>query len=291
MPSRKVSEDDSVFSGRTVVITGASSGIGRQLAADMAVRGASVVITSHDEERLRQTEAELRSAGDIHARCCDVRDAAQVVSLVEYVEHTCGHADILINNAGYAVYRPFEESSVHEVLDILDVNLGGAMRCAKAFLPGMIARRSGRIVNVSSIGGEIIITPNAVYCAAKHGMVAWSKAIRYELEQFGVGVNVICPGHTTTRFHEHATFRRRDADRNPHRRSLDPEAVSAAILEAIRRDRPVTYVPAWHALLVWALRVCPLLTEPLWARISRKRINQLYMRMRAEQAPSDGGPT
>lgn len=291
MPPRKVSEADSFFNGRTVVVTGASSGIGRQVAADMAASGASVVITSHDKERLRHTEAELRSAGRIHAFCCDVRDAAAVASLAQYVEQTCGHTDILINNAGYAVYRPFEESTVDEVLDILDVNLGGAMRCTKAFLPAMIARRSGRIVNVSSIGGEVIITPNAVYCAAKHGMVAWSKAIRYELERFGVAVNVICPAHTTTHFHEHPTFRRRDADRNPHRRSLEPETVSAAILDAIRRDRAVTYVPAWHALLVWALHACPVLTDPLWNRISRKRIDQLYRRIRAEQSPSDGGPT
>ena len=291
MPSRSVPEADSFFSGQTVVVTGASSGIGRQVAADLAARGASVVITSHDEKRLRQTEAELRSAGRIHARACDVRDSAAVVALAEYVEQTCGHADILINNAGYAVYRPFEESPLAEVLDILDVNFAGAMRCTKAFLPAMIARGSGRIVNVSSIGGEVIITPNAVYCAAKHGMVAWSKAIRYELERFGVAVNVVCPGHTRTHFHAHPTFRRRDADRNPYRRSLEPEAVSAAILEAIRQDRAVTYVPAWHALLVWALRACPLLTNPLWDRISRKRIDQLYKRIRAEHSPSDGEAT
>ena len=292
MQSRSASDASSAFAGRTVVVTGASSGIGRQVAGDVSALGASVVITSHDEGRLRQTEAELRTAGHrINAFCCDVRDRAQVASLAQYVEQTCGHADILINNAGYAVYRPFEESTVDEVLDILDVNLGGAMRCAKAFLPGMIARRSGRIVNVSSIGGEVIITPNAAYCAAKHGMVAWSKAIRYELEPFGVAVNVVCPGHTTTHFHDHPTFRRRDADRNPRRRSLTPVAVSAAVLDAIRRDRPVTYVPGWHALLVWALRVCPLLTDPLWDRISRKRVNRLYAQIGAEQARGDRGPT
>ena len=105
---------------------------------------------SHDG-RLRQTRSRApHSRGrQVHAFCCDVRDSSQVDRLAEYVEQTCGPADILINNAGYAVYRPFEESTVDEVLDILDVNLGGAMRCAKVFLPGMIARRSGRIVNVA----------------------------------------------------------------------------------------------------------------------------------------------
>jgi short-subunit dehydrogenase len=284
----RASESDPFFAGRTIVVTGGSSGIGRQVASDACACGATVVITSHDEQRLRQTEAELRAAGlHIHAFCCDVRDARQVAGLVAYVEQTCGHLDILINNAGYAVYRPFEESTVDEILDILDVNLAGAMRCAKAFLPGMTSRRSGRIVNVASIGGELIITPNATYCAAKHGMVAWSKAIRYELEPFGVSVNVVCPGHTKTHFHDHPTFRRRDASRHPKRRSLSAAAVSAAILDGIRRDRVVTYVPRWHALVVWALNVFPFLSSPLWNRVSRRRIDQLYARIRAEPPCGD----
>src|SRR5258708_12375495 len=117
------------------------------------------------------------------------------------------------------------------------------MRCTKAFLPGILERRSGRIVNVASIGGATIITPNAVYCAAKHGMVAWSLAMRYELERFGLHVNVVCPGHTSTHFHDHPTFRRRDADRRPGRRSLTSAAVSAAVLDGIRRNPVITYVP------------------------------------------------
>ena len=80
-------------------------------------------------------------------------------------------------------------------------------------------------------------------------MVAWSKAIRYELEPFGVAVNVVCPGHTTTHFHDHPTFRRRDADRGSRSRSLTPAVVSAAILEAMQRNRVVTYVPRWHGVL------------------------------------------
>lgn len=284
-----VSEAEACFAGRTVVVTGGSSGIGREVAADLAARAARVVITSSDEQNLRETAAELRSAGlPVHAFCCDVRDAAQVARLAAHVEETVAPADILINNAGYAVYRPFEESTLDEVLDILDVNLGGAMRCAKAFLPGMIARRSGRIVNIASIGGATIITPNATYCAAKHGMVAWSKAIRYELEYLGVKVNVVCPGHTKTHFHDHPTFRRRDVHRDPKKQSLMPAAVSAAILDAIRRDRPVTYVPGWYAGVVWALGAFPFVADRLWDRISRRRVQQLYERIHAERSSSAG---
>ncbi len=272
------------FSDRVVVITGGSSGIGLSLASDLSDQGAHVVIVSHDALRLGEAEEALRRSGrNVSVFLCDVRSSEQTAALAAHVSRTWGRTDILINNAGYAVYRPFEESTTEEVLDLLDVNLAGAMRCTKAFLPGMLERRSGRIVNVASIGGATIITPNAVYCAAKHGMVAWSLAMRYELERFGLHVNVVCPGHTSTHFHDHPTFRRRDADRRPGRRSLTSADVSAAVLDGIRRNRVITYVPSWHRFLAWSLRVAPPITAPIWRYISLKRVDQLYRRMDAER--------
>jgi short-subunit dehydrogenase len=159
----------------------------------------------------------------------------------------------------------------------------GAMRCTKAFLPNMIQRRSGRIVNISSIGGETIITPNAVYCAAKHGMVAWSKALRYELARFNVKVNVVCPGHTKTNFHDHPTFRRRDPYRRKSACSLTAQQVSDAVMDAINTDHVVTYIPWWQGLVAWGLNAFPFLTRLYWNRISLKRIEQLYEQIELEK--------
>jgi short-subunit dehydrogenase len=161
------------------------------------------------------------------------------------------------------------------------------MRCAKAFLPSMIAHRSGRIVNIASIGGAAIITPNAAYCAAKHGMIAWTKAIRYELAHFNVSVNVVCPDHVQTSFQDHPTFKRREVYRGKDTarkwgRSLTVEDVSREILDAIRHDRAVTYVPRWQGLVVWALNALPFITAPIWDRIMQKRIVQLYEQIEAE---------
>jgi short-subunit dehydrogenase len=240
-------------------------------------RGAYVIICSNESENLDEARSQLSSVSPrIEACVCDVRNTDQVLGLAHYVLERYGKIDILMNNAGYAVYRPFEESSIEEIFDIVDVNLCGAMRCTKVFLPSMIARRSGRIVNVSSIGGEMIITPNATYCAAKHGMVAWSKAIRYELGRFNVKVNLVCPGHTKTNFHNHPTFRRRDPYRNKNARSLTVEDVSAAVMKAIRQDRIITYLPWWQGLVVWAVNALPFVTGPVWDRIAQKRIGQLY---------------
>jgi short-subunit dehydrogenase len=279
------SDSSSPFRDQVVIVTGGSSGIGKQVALDLLAAGAIVTVTGHDEGRLTEARAELASSfPQVEAAVCDVRSASAVVRTVDGVLARRGRVDALINNAGYAVYRPFEESSVDEVVDLVDVNLSGAMRMTKAVLPGMIARRAGRIVNISSIGGEAIITPNAVYCAAKHGMVAWTKALRHELAPFGVRASVVCPGHTLTHFHDDPTFRRRDPYRGKPSRSMSADRVSRAILDAMRRDRVVTYVPAWLGLMTWTLNALPFVTRPVWDRIASRRINQLYEQIDAERA-------
>lgn len=271
------------FVNKIVLVTGGSSGIGKQVAKDLLAMGARVIICSHETFKLEQARIELARAGPVNACECDVRYTEQVNRLAGYVRKQHGYVDILINNAGYAVYHPFEESTLEEILDLVNVNLSGAMRCTKVFLPDMITRRSGRIVNISSIGGETVITPNATYCAAKHGMVAWSKAIRYELARFNIAVNVVCPGHTITNFHDHPSFRRRDPYRHKNARSLSTEAVSASILDAIVKDRVVSYVPRWQGLVVWALNVLPIVTNPIWDWITQKRISQLYEQIEKER--------
>lgn len=285
--SEREKMNSAISENLVIVITGGTSGIGKQFAKDFANQGAQVVVCSDSSQSLAQTRTDFEQAGlKVDTQECDVRSANQVRHLADYTLNQYGHLDILINNAGYAVYRPFEESSVDEVLDLMDVNLTGAMRCAKAFLPSMIQRRSGRIVNISSIGGETIITPNAAYCTAKHGMVAWSKALRYELSHFDVKVNVVCPAHTKTNFHDHPTFRRRDPYRRKNARSLTVEQVSGAVMSAIQKDRVLTYVPWWQGLVVWSLNVLPFLTLPVWDRISRKRVEQLYDQIELEKAKS-----
>ena len=282
--SYNADKQDQSFADKIVLVTGGSNGIGKQVAKDLLSCGAYVIICSNETENLHETHYKLRLVSPrIDACVCDVRNTDQVLHLAHYVLERYGKIDILINNAGYAVYRPFEESSLEEILDIVDVNLSGAMRCTKVFLPSMIARRSGRIVNISSIGGEIIITPNATYCAAKHGMVAWTKAMRYELVHFNIAVNVVCPDHVKTNFQGHPTFRRREVYRKEGVRSLTVKAVSRAVLDAIRHDRVVTYVPAWTGLVVWVLNALPFIVGPVWDRLMQKRIVQLYKQIEIER--------
>jgi short-subunit dehydrogenase len=268
-----------------VVVTGGTSGIGERLALDLLRLGARVTVCSDDPASVAAFVRRAPPGATLAAEVCDVRDTERVQRFARDVEQRQGRVDLLVNNAGYAVYRAFEESSTDEVLDIVDVNMQGALRCTKAFLPGMIARRRGGILNVSSVAGYLPITPNAAYCAAKHGLVGWSQALNYELERFGIWVGVLCPDHVQTGFQKHPTFERRARHRTRPER-LTVEAVSAAALDAISRKRLVTFVPRRSGAIAWAMRVAPWITEPLWRRVMLRRVEQLYDEMAREAGPS-----
>jgi short-subunit dehydrogenase len=267
-----------MFEGETVVITGGSSGIGKSLARAFLRAGAEVTIVGNQPERLQQALEELKAiSGSVTALPCDVSDLRQVRELVGQQEKVRAPG-ILINNAGFATYTPVEQSSSEEIASLIGVNLLGAMYCTREFLPGMIARGGGRIVNISSVAGKLVITPNATYCAAKHGLVAWSEALSAELHRFGIGVHVVCPGRVETPFFDHPTFKARPPSRvTSFRVSLDK--VTQATMQAVQQNRFLTYVPRSFGLAAWLTGLAPGASRRLVARVNRSRIAALYDRV------------
>jgi len=146
----------------------------------------------------------------------------------------------------------------------------------------MRAQGGGHIVNVSSIGGTMIITPNSSYCASKHGVVAISEALSYELEPIGIGVSVICPGRVETAFFDHETFRTR-ARRPETKLTVPIEDVSTAIVRAIDTRRPMTYVPSYLGIMSWTFHVAPWIMKPLYRKLMRRRMRSLYASARSIQ--------
>ena len=154
------------------------------------------------------------------------------------------------------------------------MNFAGHVLCTKAVLDGMIVRRSGHIVNIASVAGLFTLTPNAVYGAAKSGIVAWSRALRVELDRYGVGVSVVCPGRVETPFFEHETFRRRRARRETRLTVALPTVVEA-VLDAIRRNREIVVVPRYWSWFARALVVVPYGLRAHHALL-RRRVDDLY---------------
>jgi short-subunit dehydrogenase len=189
------------FEKKIVLITGASTGIGRSLAIDFAKLGAVVIGCGRSKERLDQTLNEIRSANPSSTMIpCDVGNREQVQSMMAKVLEQFGRIDILINNAGIGMRKPFVETSLETVEEIMRTNYLGMIYCTHAVLPSMIARRSGHIVNISSVAGIAGFLNIAAYCASKFAMNGFSESLYHEIKPHGIHVSVICPGRVRTDF-------------------------------------------------------------------------------------------
>ena len=260
------------FQDRVVLITGASNGIGRRLAIDLAARGAIVVGCGRSPERLQAVAAEMRSTSPRSTTIeCDVSKLDQVREMVNSVLSSFGRIDILINNAGIGMRTPFVDTSIEVIEALMRTNYLGAVYCTHAALPSMIARGSGHIVNISSAAGKIGTLNIAGYCASKFAMNGLSESLYYELKPLGIDVSVICPGPVRTDLNK--SF----ADippKSPASLVVSPEFVSAAIIKAIEDKRFEVVLPRWLALICWFKNFTPNLFRVIADGNFRHRIAQ-----------------
>ena len=182
---------------RSVLVTGCSSGIGRATAAHLAARGHTVYATA----RRRDAIADLESAG-CRTLALDVTDEESMRAAVRSAEEEGGAVGALVNNAGYSLSGAVEDVPMTEIRRQFETNVFGLVRMCQLVLPGMRARRSGRIVNVSSMGANFTFPGGGFYHATKHAVDAISDALRFEVAGFGVDVAIIQPGIIRTRFAE-----------------------------------------------------------------------------------------
>ena len=244
--STRTSRHNDYFAGKLVVITGGTSGIGFALAKELLNRQARAVVLSDKAATVSSAVEQLaEDSWIVDGYVCDIGSAQSVSEACALVLANMECPDILINSAGFAIYRTFEQEEDAEVERLMSVNFSGTIRVTKAFLCGMIRRGSGQIVNITSIAGSLPLTPCAVYGAAKHGVMGWSRCLVPEVARFGIGVTTVCPGRVKTNFFDHETFQKR-----PHRKetemTVSMEAVVKATLDAIRRGQAD---PVYSALL------------------------------------------
>ena len=199
--STKLPRRPDLFSlaGRTALVTGASSGFGRRFAQVLASAGAKVGLAARRIDVLRQLEAEIRAdGGQAQAFAMDVTDRASVAGAVAETEAALGPVTVLVNNAGIPSGAFFTKTTEEEWRSVMSVNLDGAFHCTRAALPAMLAANHGRIVNISSTAGLRGYAYCTAYCAAKHGLVGFTRALALEVAKTGITVNAVCPGYTDT---------------------------------------------------------------------------------------------
>ncbi len=194
--------------GCSALITGASAGIGREFARQLAGRARSLILVARREERLNQLRDELRQQHPIltvHIRKADVADLAQLKELEGWFEHEKIDVDLLVNNAGLGDSGPFATSDSRRNEQMMLVNMVALTSLTRHLLPQMIARKRGGILNVSSCAGFLPISDFAVYAATKAYVTSFSEALRAELRGTGVRVCTLCPGPVHTEFQEVAS--------------------------------------------------------------------------------------
>jgi len=274
--SRGQERRPSDWTGRKVVITGGSSGIGKHLAAELLRRGAWVGIVADDAARLAAAEADLKGISPhVWSHACDVALLDDVRAMGRAYRERFDAPEVLINNAGYAVYYTFEQTRPEEIHRLVDVNFVGAALVTREFLPDMIRAGGGRITMIASIAGRIPMTPCGVYSAAKHGIVALAETLRVEVARFNVRVHVVCPGRVETDFFSHESFKTR-AHRAETERTIPIETVTRSVIHAIERNRFMTYVPRSYAVLSWLAHAFPVVTGPVLRRLMASRVDSMY---------------
>jgi 3-hydroxybutyrate dehydrogenase len=194
--------------GRGVVVTGGGRGIGRAVARALAGAGAAVVVTARTAREIDGVAAELTAEGHTaYALPCDVADEESVQGMAARATQLLGTVDVLVNNAGIALSNPVKRLPLEEWNRILAVNATGTFLCTRAFLPGMLERRWGRVINVASVaglrGGRYI----AAYTASKHAQIGFTRALAAEVADQGITVNAICPGYVDTPMTEYSISR------------------------------------------------------------------------------------
>ncbi|MDM0112352.1 2-hydroxycyclohexanecarboxyl-CoA dehydrogenase [Variovorax sp. J22R133] len=187
------------FESKTVVVTGGGGGIGGATCRRFAGEGAKVAVYDMNLEAAEKVASGIRDAGgQAQAFCCDITDRTSVDKAVEATQQSLGDIDVLVNNAGWDVFKPFTKTETVQWDKLIAINLTGALHMHHAVLPGMAARKAGRIVNIASDAARVGSSGEAVYAACKGGLVAFSKTIAREHARHGITVNVVCPGPTDT---------------------------------------------------------------------------------------------
>ena len=270
----------------TILLTGASSGIGRAMARQLAPTASALIIVARRESRLQELATELRAAHSaltVSVQPCDLGDLAAVDAMLARVAEEVGPVDVLINCAGLGDIGVFDLADWSKLRLMVDVNCTALTYLTHRLVPGMRDRRRGGVLNVSSGFGLVFMPGVAVYAASKHYVTAFTEGLRLDLVGTGVVVSQVCSGPVDTEFEEVAG--NPTGMEVPSLILLSPERCAAVALRGFRRRRALIVPGFWIGLLLWLGRLTP---RPVSRLIYRWMAPALRRRELAIDADGDG---
>jgi uncharacterized protein len=257
--------------GKNIVITGASGGIGAEIAKLCAAGGANLVLLARSVDKLEQLQTELRQKHQVKVDVfqLDVSDTEKVKAVFTDIFAKIGDVDILVNNAGFGVFREAHQASFEEMKGMFDVNVVGLMACTSMVLPKMRERRFGHIINIASQAGKIATPKSSVYSATKHAVLGYTNALRMEVSDYNVLVTSVNPGPIATNFFtiadEKGTY-----VKNVQRFMLQPEYVAKKVVDSMLTKTREINLPRWMNMGSIVYVLFPRLFE----RIGKKAFNK-----------------
>ena len=273
VPATRDDSGDCLFvSDKTVLVTGASSGIGKETAIQFALKGANVILVARRDDLLKSIAADIISKCNdqkirVTTRACDVSKKDQVANMIKSVLDEFDNVDILVNNAGFAISGAVSDISIEDIESQMSTNYLGMIYCTKNLLQHMTQRGSGHIVNVASVAASFGLPGIAPYCASKFAMLGFSEGLRHELRGTGVGVTVVSPIMVRTEFFDHPCFK--NVPVNPAM-SLHPKTVAKAIQRAANSPRLEIIVPPMARIAVWLKCTFPFLINPILGKAFKR---------------------
>jgi NAD(P)-dependent dehydrogenase (short-subunit alcohol dehydrogenase family) len=283
--------DASNLTGKTVLVTGAGSGIGRETALAFARRGADLVVCDVDEPAMTKTAEDVRALGrSASGHVVDVADAERMRAFAEAVHADVEALDVLVNNAGVGLGATFLETTLEDWSWIVGINLLGVVHGCHFFVPKMVARgRGGHVVNVASAAGYLASAGLSAYSTTKFAVVGLSEALREELAPHGIGVTAVCPGIINTAITRAARLRGKVALPGARermvefyrRRNFGPELVAEKILKAVARNAALAPITPE----AWVMYILKRLSPRLTAWLNRRITERLERELEATSTP------
>jgi short-subunit dehydrogenase len=261
------------FDGKIILITGASSGIGRQAAIDFANNGAmAIILVGRSESRLTDVAALINSKCETMVYICDISNKTEVIKLGRDVMHRFGRVDVLVNNAGFGFFGKVQDQSIEQIESVTATNYYGMIYCTKVFLDSMLYKQSGHIINVASVAASFGVPGLAAYCGSKYAMLGFSESLYHELHGTGVGITVVSPIAVKTNFFNNESFGGKMPNYTGY--ALPPKTVSNAIMRAANSPRLEIIVPLFIRVGVWLKQTLPYIINPFVGAAFRRKLRR-----------------